>query len=39
MSRAHDILPVYPDNQGVKRTFEGVYDEYRPRIRHYLALK
>lgn len=39
MSRAHDILPVYPDNQGTTRTFEDVYDEYRPRIRHYLALK
>ncbi|MGG4106974.1 RNA polymerase sigma factor [Paenibacillus lautus] len=39
MSRAHDNLPVYPDNQGTKRTFEEMYDEYRLRIRHYLALK
>lgn len=39
MSRAHDKLPGYPDNQGTKRTFEDTYDEYRPRIRHYLALK
>ncbi|MGG4341735.1 RNA polymerase sigma factor [Paenibacillus lautus] len=39
MSRAQDNLPVYPDNQGTKRTFEEVYDEYRLRIRHYLALK
>ena len=39
MSRAHDNLPVYPDNQGTKRTFEEVYDEYRLRIRQYFALK
>lgn len=39
MSRAHDKLPGYPDNQGTKQTFEDTYDEYRPRIRHYLALK
>ncbi|MGG4095283.1 RNA polymerase sigma factor [Paenibacillus lautus] len=39
MSRAQDNLPVYPDNQGTKRTFEDMYDEYRLRIRHYLALK
>ncbi|MGG3281539.1 RNA polymerase sigma factor [Paenibacillus solani] len=39
MSRAHDNLPVYPDNQGTKRIFEDVYDEYHLKIRHYLALK
>ncbi|KOR89029.1 RNA polymerase sigma factor [Paenibacillus solani] len=39
MSRAHDNLPVYPDNQGTKHIFEDVYEEYRLRIRHYLALK
>lgn len=39
MSRAHDKLPVYPDDQGTKRLFENTYDEYRQRIRHYLALK
>ncbi|EFU41254.1 RNA polymerase, sigma-24 subunit, ECF subfamily protein [Paenibacillus vortex V453] len=38
MSRAHDKLAVYPDDQGTKRTFEDTYDEYRQRIRQSISL-
>lgn len=39
MSGAHDNLPVYPDEQDHIIKFEDIYDQYRGRIRKYVALK